>query len=385
MKVALVNPPQLELKQPKAYPPLGLLSLAAVLLESGIEVDVLNWADKTKFPAISDYSHIGVTVVDATIRSVRKLVPHLKDDGKILSSPRVIAGGPYPSVNPKEALLDLEVDCVITGEAEYLLPKIVSGEYPRKHIYHAGIHKDLNDLPLPARQLLPLDEVVDYSGIHGQSKGRGATTVSSSRGCSFHCAFCCKGHETYQIHRYRDSWLVRKELQILQKDYGVDHVRFIDDEFTLNHKRVTNLCRAIKNLDMTWMCITRADTVDDVLLKVMQDAGCIELNIGVETFSDPLLEKMNKGVTSKELIKGIQKIKKAGIIVKVYMMYGFPGETEEDRQITIDTLKKVKPDKFTVSMYTPLSGSRSKETDRIGWYYPDFFMRFKEQIMEAIK
>lgn len=384
MKVALVNPPQLELKQPKAYPPLGLLSLAAVLLESKIEVDVLNWADKTKYPGISNpgmqtYSHIGVTVVDATIRSVKKLVPHLKKAGQ------VIAGGPYPSVDPRGALLDLDVDYVITGEAEYLFPRFVKGLLSRQNIFHAGIHKDLNVLPLPARQLLPLEEVVDYSGIHGQSKGRGATTVSSSRGCSFNCAFCCKNHQTYQIHRYRDSYLIRNELQILQRNYGVDHIRFIDDEFTLNHKRVTNLCRAIKDLDMTWMCITRADTVNAKLLKTMQDAGCIELNVGVETFSDPLLQKMNKGVTSKELIKGIQKIKKAGITVKVYMMYGFPGETEEDRQITIDTLKKVKPDKFTVSMYTPLSGSRSKETDRIGWYYPDFFMRYKEQIMEAIK
>lgn len=382
MRVLLINPPQTQLKDPRAYIPLGLAYLASVLEESGVEVEVLNLAneknvEKTAFPEADWY---GITCTTATYRTVKTLVQLLKPKGK------VVVGGPHPSVEPDETLSDMQPDHVVTGEAEFLFRDLVLGKLPRKLTYNAGIVKDLDTLPIPARHLFKYEDVVDYSGIHGQEKGVPATTIISSRGCPFNCNFCCKNHLMYQRYRYRSANNVKSELKYLQDRYGIEHVRFVDDEFTLNNKRVKALCNEISDLKMTWVCITRVDTTSISTLKDMKKGGCVEVHVGVESGSNRLLELMNKKVTAKTLLKGIKKIKDARLRVKTYLMYGYPGETEEDRELTLTFLRKAKPDKFTVSMFTPLAGSKtSKSIANVGWYYPDFFITYKEQIKEAIK
>lgn len=386
MDVCLIQPPQVELNEPNAYISLGLAQIGAVLERAGINVLVMNLAaekriERIKFPHADWY---GVTCVSATYPAAKKLVNLLRNRGK------TVLGGVHPTIKSEEVSADAKPDLVMTGEADFLFRDVILGK-PYTPIMHAGIICDLDTLPIPARHLFPDTDVVDLTGIHGQEKGVPASTLMTSRGCPFSCRFCTKFHDMFRVYRFRSEGLVRLELMQLMDRYGVEHVRFVDDEFTINRRRTLKLMSAIRDLDLTFVCITRADSLDEYLLKEMKLSGCKEVHIGVETGSNRLLKLMNKQTTSEVLAKGILAIKKAGIKAKVYLMYNYPGETRKDRDLTIEFIKRTKPDKFTLSKFTPLPGSeigeKVKQRGR-GWFYPDedrAYWEYRNRLSEAIK
>jgi len=359
------------------------------LEEAGVEVEVLNLGDVENLDSVNypDADWYGVTCTSATQDTVRELIPFLKG--------KVAVGGPHPSVFPEEVADTFGVDVAMMGEAEYLFRDVVTGRKRARAVMDAGIIFDLNRLPQPARNLFDKEDVVDRSGIHGQDVGIPATTVITSRGCPYLCTFCCKGHPMFTNYRFRNAANVFEELLALKEDYEIEHVRFVDDEFTLYPTRIAELMQKIEPLDMTWVCITRADTLSPDLLRLMKKAGCVEVHVGVESGSNQVLERMNKQTTTEVLLKGIRAIKEAGIRVKTYLMYGFPGETDEDREQTVEFIRQAQPDKFTVSQFVPLPGSAIAETSYIGnpsggrqWFYPDEnadFTDFRKRIMEAVE
>ena len=385
--IVLINPPQLDLRQPRAYIPLGLAYIGGALEAANVDVKVLNLADEKNLSDVDypDADWYGLSCTSATLETVKSMIPHLAHRGKI------VVGGPHPSVALEETADLLNVDMVVAGEAEYFLRDVLTGVIPPERTFDAGMIRDLNQLPLPARHLFDKEDVVDRTGIHGQDVGVPATTVLTSRGCPFQCTFCCKGHPMFTFYRFRNASNVRHELDTIIEDYGVEHIRFIDDEFTLHPHRTIDLMKAMKPLDLTWVCITRADTLTSPMLDYMKEAGCVEVHIGVESGSDKVLETMNKRTDVETLARGVQMIKDAGIRVKTYLMYGFPGETEEDRQKTVDFVKHVQPDKFTVSHFTPLPGSLISQFVPKGetpWFYQDYnesFEEFRRKIKEALE
>lgn len=383
--VVLINPPQTQLLLPRAYISLGLASIAAVLEESGVDVEILNLADcrDVEGVEIPESEWYGISCVSATLPATKKLVSLLRGKGK------TVVGGVHPSVAPEETRLEINPDVVMSGEAEHLFRDLVTGVVEPEPIMHAGLIQKLDGLPFPARHMFDREDVVDTTGIHGQEKGVPATTIMTSRGCPYSCNFCTKGHPMFNWYRYRSADKVYDELVHLKEEYAVEHMRFVDDEFTLHTQRTADLMRKMKPLGLTWICITRVDTLDKPLLKLMKGAKCKEVHVGVETGSDRLLRLMNKQTTSDILLKGIHRIKEAGIRVKTYLMANYPGETEEDRRLTVEWMKKAKPDKLTLSNFTPLPGSAiavyiKQKGD--GWFYPDedkAFIEYRDRLKEA--
>lgn len=191
----------------------------------------------------------------------------------------------------------------------------------------------------------------------------------------------------FQRYRYRHENLVSRELIKLKQDYGIEHVRFVDDEFTLDKDRTIRLMHKIKSLNITWVCITRADSLDRALIKQMKKAGCVEIHIGVETGSDRLLQLMNKQTKTAVLLHAIKIIKEQGIKVKTYLMYDYPDETDQDRAETIAFIRRAKPDKFTLSRFTPLPGSALFSASSSSWFYPEDakYVEYKKRLEEACK
>jgi len=391
-KVCLINPPQTELRAPKAYMPLGLAYLASTLLNSGIDTEILNLSDVNSLEnvKIPDADWYGVTCVSATYEPVIELCKLI--DGKI------VVGGVHPTVEPEQTLKDTGADFVVTGEGDYVFRDFVSGYIePKGKIIEGGVIEDLDSLPFPARHLFPYNEVVNMDGILGCEKGVAASSIITARGCPYRCSFCVKAHEMFTRFRYRSAENIREELALLVEDYGVQHVRILDDTFTLIKKRVLDLCAEIKDLGITWACITRADHIDDEMLTGMKKAGCIEVNIGVETGSERLLKLMNKNETVESYIKASEKIRKADMLFKPFLMYDFPTETQKDREDTLKLIRKIKPDKFTLSKFTLLPGSdmwTSPEKYGIAqvhqsYFYPDEkdpgWMSFKEEISRVVE
>ena len=392
MRVCLINPPQTELREPKAYLPLGLAYLAATLLNSNIDTKILNLADEENLENVtipkSDW--YGVTCVSATYNSTVELCKVL--DGKI------VLGGVHPTIEPEQTLKDTGADYVVTGEGDYVFRDLISGYIkPKNRIIEGGVIKDLDALPLPARHLFPHDEVVNSEGILGCEKGVVASSIISARGCPYNCCFCVKAHEMFRKFRYRSAENIKVELNQLIENYGVQHVRILDDTFTLIKKRVIDLCDKIKDLEITWACITRADHIDEETIRHMRESGCIEINIGVETGSKRLLELMNKKETVETYIKASEKIKKAGILLKTFLMCDFPTETQKDRDDTIRLIKKIRPDKFTLSKFTLLPGSEMWiHPEKYGiakvhqsYFYPDEedegWMKYKKELSNVIE
>lgn len=183
---------------------------------------------------------------------------------------------------------------------------------------------------------------------------------------------------------------MRRELIQVRNLYGVDHIRFVDDEFTVNRERTLKLMEKMRDLELTWICITRADTIDREMLREMKLSGCVEVHVGIECFSDRVLSLMNKRTTEAVLEKGCNLIKSEGIRLKTYLMTSYPNMLPEDQDKTVEFVRRVRPDKFTLSRFTPLPGSalwgKVPPPPGNGWFYPDDdpdYVEYKARLTEA--
>lgn len=166
------------------------------------------------------------------------------------------------------------------------------------------------------------------------------------------CKFCEKGHEMYKQVIYRDPSHVVEELNQLKSEYGIQHVRFTDDCFTLNKKRTIELCQYVAKTGLTYVCITRTDRVDRDILQALADSGCTQIFYGIESGSQRILDAMQKDLTVEQNITAIKLTQEYGIKAKALLMIGYPGETEEDKQMTLDFVKVSQPDLWVLSKWT---------------------------------
>lgn len=354
LRVNLISSPQPQLYEPSAYPMLGLLYLGAVLRDEGFECQYvdLGSVEETEEIIVPDADFHLISILSATYESCKKVIDSIGSGFKV-------GGGFHASLFPTETLKDLNLDAVVVGEAEQVITDVL--HHKREGIINGGVIKDLDSLPFPARELIPLYELRNLANIHGDTyKGDGAsTTLISSRGCPYRCSFCSKVLPQTRYVRYRSSRNVVDELEEVTSQFDIWHFRFVDDIFTVNRRRVYDLCALIKQrkLEIYWLCITRTDAVTANLLKTMYEAGCREIHFGIESGSQRLLNLMNKQTTIETNLKAIKKTKKAGLKVKTFLMYGFPTETEEDIELTKKFVEEVQPDKWTLSKFTLLPGS----------------------------
>ncbi|MCZ7583541.1 MAG: B12-binding domain-containing radical SAM protein [Deltaproteobacteria bacterium] len=154
--------------------------------------------------------------------------------------------------------------------------------------------------------------------------------MSTSRGCPWTCHFC---DQTIFGHKYRTCSPKRiyQMMAHLNVHYGIRDVAFHDEMFLIDEKKIVELCQHVTrgNLDMTWCCQLRADLrLTEFTLNMMREAGCWQIQFGVESGSDEILRRMNKDLTSKDLREGIARVRAAGIRTKGFLMVGYPGETE---------------------------------------------------------
>lgn len=388
MKVNLINPPQLELYEPSAYQPLGLLYIGAVLNRDGFECSYVDLSDKEEIQ-VADADYHLITVNSATYGSSKKVMQKIAHGFKV-------AGGFHPSLFPNESLKQLNLDAVVVGEGENVITRVLRDR--KRGIFNGGVIKDLDSIPFPARELVPIKKLRNLSNIHGDSyKGDGAaTTIITSRGCPYRCAFCSKALKQTRYFRYRSPINIYNELKEVQEKYDIHHFRFIDDCFTVNVGRVHRLCKLIKNLDICWLCITRTDAVNRQLLTEMYEAGCREIHYGIESGSQRLLDLMNKQVTVETNLYAVKIAKEAGLKVKIFLMYGFPTEKTEDIELTKKFVLKAQPDKWTLSKFALLPGSdvwnnptkyglsrgKSGRGSNL-WYYPEESFELKHWLIEG--
>ena len=191
----------------------------------------------------------------------------------------------------------------------------------------------------------------------------------------------------YCTLRLRSPENVLSELRHLKTEYGVEHVRFIDDTFTFDKHRTIAIANGIRDLDMTFICMTRADKIDEEIADALKLGGCTQVQLGIETASPRLLKLMNKGETVRDYGRAMSALTNAEVPVKALLIMDYPTETEEDRAITLKFLSEFKPAMFNLSWFTPLPGSGVEWSDETNFFYPDEnerWVKYREQIQEAI-
>ena len=375
MKILLVNPPQAT-QYPQ--PPLGLAMVAAVLEKNGylvkiLDLPVLGFSENSLSTIIGQEKPdvVGVTAMTPTINSAVSIVEKVKECDSNIT---VVLGGAHATILPEETLKSVpEIDVIVRGEGEQTILELVkvldetSGDIDQVSgiTYREGASikstplrppiLELDALPFPAFHLLPMRKYRLHPPFGRRSP---VMPIITSRGCPYRCVFCSKSVFGKKYRSNSPAYVV-DEIRLLNEKFGVKEIKFYDDVFTLDRKRVVALCMQLKEqgIDIPWTCETRVNLVDSELLGVMKDAGCYMIEYGVESGNQRVLNSLKKDITLEQTIRAFKLTHEAGIETVAYFMLGSPQETPETIQETIEFAKKIDPDFVQFSMTTPYPGT----------------------------
>lgn len=348
-----------------SYPPLGLLYLASVLKQSGFKsVKVFDGQlyrnpERAFKELMKDFMPdvVGITALTPTLHRAYRFSAIARE---VNPNVFVVFGGTHCSLYPQELIGSGFADAIVLGEGEFTFLELVkardSGRM-QNEINGALIRgirdgktapvfiNDLDSLPFPDRTLVPRDAY--YINV---DKPMSATSMLTSRGCPFSCAFC-KPLRKHYIQRSAKS--VADELEAC-RDLGFKIVNFVDDTFNVNKRNVLEICREIvhRRIGINFSFMARIDTFDDETAEALREAGCIRIQFGIEAGTDRILNLMEKGFTVEEARKALEIAKRRGITTVAFFILGYPGETEEEMNQTIRFSIDAEPDYV---QYLPLS------------------------------
>jgi radical SAM superfamily enzyme YgiQ (UPF0313 family) len=280
----------------------------------------------------------------------------------------IILIGHYPTIFSEEILNKSKADIIIRGEPEltaYQLIEAIKNGKDYSSMEGIAIKKgdkiivnkvgerirDYDELPIPDRSLLKND--LYYEPFFGKPY----TTIQTARGCPFSCNYCVKTFGTKTSMRTPEN--IMKEIRNVYFDHGIKHFRFMDDTFTVNKSRVKELCRMIisEGIRAKWTCLSRIDTIDEETIKLMKNAGCVRIYLGIESGSQKVLDYFNKNQKKEIIIPTINIIKKYGIQVMGFFIIGSPIESEDDFKQSVELAKESKLDFIIVGQLIPYSGT----------------------------
>jgi len=216
---------------------------------------------------------------------------------------------------------------------------------------------DLDKLPWPLRQGLPMDRYNDTPGDMPVPSAQ----MLASRGCPYKCKFCLWPQVMYQSNAYRSRSVVDvvDEMEYLVKKMNFKSIYFDDDTFNCGKDRMLKLCAEIKkrNLNIPWAIMARADLMTEEILEQMRSAGLFAIKYGVESAKQELLDNIGKGMELEKTEKIIRFTKMLEIRTHLTFTFGLPGETKESIFKTIDLALKLDPTTVQFSIATPFPGT----------------------------
>lgn len=365
MKISLIYLPHPYLNDPLAQLPLGILYLAAILEQQKIDVRVDNFSALTEEEAINQLQKaevFGITVTSLELLQANKFAELIKQK---FPKSKVILGG--PGTFSSEYVNWEFIDSICQGEGEFTILQMINDilHNSLKTIYHGTLVKNLDILPLPARHLLNTDKLGGYIFANHKTydktfrmefKNKGSATVLSSRGCPFSCYFCAS-KVVNPVLRFRNPRLVYEEIKHLYDTYKIKTYRFSDEMFTANKEHVKKICELIKPLGLVWRVSARVKPLSLDILRIMRNAGCVEISFGVESFDNDVLKGLNKGTTAEDNYKAICMAKEVGMMVRVLFMIRTPFQSPKTIEENIEWLSKCDYDTIAVTSFVPLPGT----------------------------
>ncbi|MHA1642752.1 MAG: B12-binding domain-containing radical SAM protein [Promethearchaeota archaeon] len=386
MKILLIYPPfQIGEGMGKVMrgPPLSLMMLAGAIKDLNHEVKILDLNVNSSFNGkeleqeIKKYDLVGITCMSNTFKAALNICKIAKRYGVT-----TILGGFHPTLAPEIIEKFNEIDVIVRGEGELTFRELVNG-VPKKEIlgisyrengkvYHNPDRpqiKNLDDLPFPSHELLP-NKPYHYLWIP-------AWVCETSRGCPFTCKFCC----VTQFHRgrYRTKSPKRVIKELMMAPERAKLIFFVDDNFTLNSKRVIKICKLLKKTKLykkfKFVCQSRVDDIanNPKMIEMMSDVGFICVFLGFESFKQMSLNHMNKNYTLDKVKICINLCHKNGILIFGSFIIGNIGESKNDTLKTFKLMKELEIDLMMTSPITPFPGTPlHQEAVKNGWIKEGF-------------
>ncbi len=362
------------------WQPLGTLYVAAVLKKAGHEVIFLNGAFITHEELLGKVTafrpeFIGIYSTTFGWSKAKKTAADCRQALK--EHVFICAGGPYPIAVQEHCLHDAGecIDAVVTGEGEFPALEMVERLQEGKGLdgirgiaYRQGdgiiknpprpLITDLDSLPFPARELLDNSLYIAPLSLEGRKP---FASVLATRGCPFNCHFCSLTKMWTGKQRRRSVGNVLDEIEGLYKKHKIKTVSFVDDLFILNKKWVLELCRGMYerklNRKIIWDCQARVDLITEDLVREMKKAGCKCIDFGIEFGNQRMLDFVRKGFKLEDVYRAVSMVKKTGISVKGSFIMGYPTETKDTLQDTVNFAKKLNLDYPIVSFAAPYPGT----------------------------
>ena len=350
------------------FPPLSLAWAASIAREAGhqvalIDARTLNLTKEQTLERLKTFNPdiMGFMMTTYMFNDTLKWIQFMKRHLKI----PVVIGGYNLRIYPEESLSHADIDFGIYDHALYTLPGLLKAletetsfnEVPGlvyknedKVIVNPPVPVNFNDFPSPARDLLPNELYAEFP-----TERKNFTVMVTSLGCPNKCKFCEAGGTDYNP---RSPKKVINEMIECITSYGIREIDIFDYDFTIDKNRVFEICNLIieKKLDISWACRSRSD-IDNDLLPKMKEAGCSRIYFGIESGSQKILDKMNKGITINQIQQTIKNTKRAGIKTLGFFLIGAPDDTVKTVKKTVKFAKSLDLDyvQFSKCLAKPLT------------------------------
>jgi radical SAM superfamily enzyme YgiQ (UPF0313 family) len=382
MRVLFIRPPHLDLQTmepPRVGIPLGTLSIAACVEKNGHEVKIFDSllyrddvGDKTHFGASFDRigkevcsfmpDVIGITNLFST--QMKKSLAVTEYIKSVYPKASIVVGGPHATSRPEEFLCSSSIDMVAIGEGEITFCDILDYYGGKKsieeingiaymkdgkmHLQQNEYIQNLDALPYPAYHLIDMEKYFDlvmkglgsrYSDVFYEPKRE--ITVITSRGCPYECIFCSIHPTMGYKFRYQSPEYVVGHIELLVKKYGIEFIHFEDDNLTLNQPRFEKILDILleKGIKFGWDTPNgvRADALSSGLLEKIKRSGVRELRIAIESSNSGVLNGIvKKKLDLEKAVETMRNCNKLRIPLSAFYIIGFPGETKDNIQETLD-------------------------------------------------
>jgi len=366
-KVLLVNPNQM--KPPVA--PLALDYLANALKQSGFQVDLLDLWFSTdvsleieSYFASNDVLAVAVTLRntdDTYLASQDFCIDRYKqviDLLKAQTNAPIILGGSGFSIMPQAILSYYGLDLGIWGEGEFSLPLLVDRIAAKQDyrdvpglVYRTSEgfrankpeYFDLRNIGAPERNLVNNHRYFVEGGMGG---------VESKRGCPKGCIYCADPVGKGKKLRLRSPQSVAAEIESLL-GMGIDHLHFCDSEFNIPENHARDICLELVRRGLgdkvRWYAYASPAPFSPELAALCRKAGCAGIDFGVDSGSDDMLQRLGREFLVADLSRTAEVCHQEGIVFMYDLLVGGPDETRESMKETIETMKKLSPDRVGVS------------------------------------
>ncbi len=379
--ILFIKPSGLDKTTPETLHPLGLMSLAAYLrhvgrrdelqiLDTRIHLDDTVERNLDRAVFVPDIVGLSALTIEARsmstyARAARARWPHAT----------IVCGGPHASSYPHELVRETDVDVAVQGEGEITFADLVrSLELGRPLDEVKGITflrdgvsietpprdfiQDLDALPWPAWDLVDIEA---YASMRCMSTlpMRRYMTIFTSRACPYRCNYC---HDVFgKVFRARSPENVVAEIEEIGRRYGITEFECVDDIFNIDNRRAERICDEIiargLEIGITFPNGLRADRLPRPLLEKLRRAGTRSISFAVETASERLQRATQKKMNLERLAQAVRDANDLGILCTGFFMLGFPGETREELDRTVDFALSIPLHTAHFFIVTPFQGT----------------------------